>query len=242
MQATASTLPAHEAASGSIKSGEVDVYRLPLPLGVGAGEALYIKLEGTSTVHEYDCRLLSSAATGDEILAYENLDKGCEFWTGDLLPGDYFVEVISRETSAVSYTISHQLYTGVLVDLEHSSPNNTLATAQPLGALSLPATLYGQVNLDAAGVADEDVYVFTLSAPLASLSMNMDDFGVRTISSLKFEVFDGAQTSLGVSSASGTTDSLTLSNPAAGTYYVRVYRTSTTAGYDGNYRMRLSAL
>lgn len=239
-KATASNLPVGEAASGTIKSGEVDVFRVSLPLGVGAGEALYIKLEGTSTVHEYDCRLLSSAATGDAILAYENLDKGCEFWTGDLLPGDYYVEVISRETSAVSYTITPQLYTGVFVDLEHSSPNNTLATAQPLGALTLPATLYGQVNLDGSSVADEDVYTFTLSAPLASLSLNMDDFGVRTTSSLKFEVYDGAQTSLGVSSASGTTDSLVLSNPAAGTYYVRVYRTSTSAGYDGNYRMRFS--
>lgn len=234
-QATTVQLNAEIEAIGTAGT-DVDVFKFVLPRALGPNEGLRVRTtsDTTSSTYKYDCRILTDAASDDEVMQAYDRSQGCDMWLTGLPAGTYYYEMTTRSSVQRQNTIQIMEVSGDYYDNEYAG-NDSFAAPQQLGTFApaaLPIRIYGATDLQSSGPRDEDYFKFTLSQAVpagSALTITSVDNGPLTTSGMRIDLYDAAQTKLNSSSS----QSITLSDAPAGDYFIHAYRTTTTSGYDG---------
>jgi hypothetical protein len=201
-------------------ASEPDVFHIEVTEDLAPGSALFVEwkhLENNNNI------AVALEAPGGAVLDSQSRVMG-SLVVSDLAAGSYFLRATAGGTTGSLYGLRAFIGDGVEIE-----PNDSVATAHPLGILSPGSTL--QVHGLAVNTQD-DLFEFNLAAPLApGTGLRAEVLNAADTSNLITELWSGDPANGGVVLGGETFDGATVvaSPPGTGPFYLRVRNAATGA-------------
>lgn len=200
-----------------------DFYRLDLTGVPASGSSMTVDF-----VHaDGDIDVALRDASGKVLTASDGATDQETLLLGGLRPGTYYVDVYGYgEGYNPAYTLRSDVTLGtgraVRIANDRFEPNNTKAAAKDLGTVRATSAV-SSLTLTA---RDVDFFKFSLATAGTAASDVLVTFD-GALGDVDVDLLDSTGKTLGTSAGVASTERISLSGRAAGTYYLKVY------GYDG---------
>lgn len=219
---------------GLTTSNDADWLSFTVPAPLGDDEGIRLRCLNPFTTTKLDCELYDLADVSVPVLLGRYSDDEAAFAVSSASGGPFGIRILGTSTSETSWYARVDL--GPEAD---SEPNNDIATAQPLGLLTVDGVLVQEGNVDS---SDRDCFGFTVNGVLpgnASVRVSYDN--LTDSSSIASELYSITDPSSPVVLSYASDDVADLvSAPTGGiSYAVCLVGTSSTS--KDSYRLTIDA-
>ncbi len=188
---------------------------------------IVIRIESNSTL-DIDLYLIDVNGS-TSIYSASNYGSTETLTFNNLAAGKFYIRAWNSGGGYGSYKITCEFTTPTMAN--DSGSNDTFGTA---ASISLETKMTGHLGYYANSVTDyDDYYIFTLPAAWDSLYVRTDS---ESSLELDLYLFNSSQVQINSGYAYGTKELVKRGSTAAGTYYVRAYRSSG----QGSYAIKIS--